>query len=199
MNTYDIHVLYAQCFLILLSTTTVCMCAKSYTGYTHTLTPSHMPHSHTLTPSHPHTCHTLTGLPSRVLDGRQVLRDSLPLSTTPPPRPLTPSSPLSPSPRLPPSPKPFGSEVKGDVIQLNELRRINRQLEQCLGEVAEEKRRLEVELQRHRDTLEKVSHIFTTSHTSSPSHHTLPYPSNFMYISCIYMYTLYCTSSKLIH
>ncbi len=100
---------------------------------------------------------SVIGLPSRVLDGRKVLRDSLPPSTTPPPRPLTPLSPLSPSPRLPASPQPYGSEVRGDLFQLNELRKINRQLEQRLIEVVEEKRRLEVELQRHRDTLEKVN------------------------------------------
>ncbi len=96
------------------------------------------------------------GLPSRVLDGRKVLRDSLPSSATPPPLTHTPTSPLSPSPRLPTSPQLYGSEVKGELFQLNELRLINQQLEQRLLEVAEEKRRLEVELQRHKATLEKV-------------------------------------------
>ena len=82
---------------------------------------------------------------------------------------IPPSSPLSLS-----QPTAYGesgaSEVKGDVLQLESLRRTNRQLEQRLIEVSEEKRRTENELFRHKEALMKVCENYL-SHTHTPGLH----------------------------
>ena len=115
-----------------------------------------------------------TGLPSRLLDGRKVLRDSISSLGSGVGPPLSPSqSPLAHSPRLrtpsggsgegmDPGHKGFLDTFAAELIaraermQLENLKQKNAELERHLHEVSEEKRHLEYELQRQKEALAKI-------------------------------------------
>lgn len=115
-----------------------------------------------------------TGLPSRLLDGRKVLRDSIPGLGSGVGPPISPShSPLTHSPRLrtptgasgdgmDPGHKgfldTFAAELiaRAERVQLENLKRKNAELERHLHEVSEEKRHLEYEIQRQKEALAKI-------------------------------------------
>ena len=117
-----------------------------------------------------------TGLPSRLLDGRKVLRDSIPglASGVGPSLSPSPHSPSSHSPRFSTPPGSAGGNAmdpghKGfldsfaaellasaERVQLENLKRKNLELERHLHEVSEEKRHIEHELQRQREAFAKI-------------------------------------------
>ena len=121
-----------------------------------------------------------TGLPSRLLDGRKVLRDSIPGLATGVSQPLSPSphSPSSHSPRYRTPPSSAGGSGSGggmdpghkgfldsfaaellasaERVQMENLKRKNSELERHLHEVSEEKRHLENELQRQKEAFTKI-------------------------------------------
>ena len=120
-----------------------------------------------------------TGLPSRLLDGRKVLRDSISSLATGSggPTPISPSahSPTTHSPRFrtPPGGASGGSVDPGrkgfldtfaaelmasaERVQMeNNLRRKNTDLERHLRDVTEEKNYLELELQKQKEAFAKI-------------------------------------------
>ena len=117
-----------------------------------------------------------SGLPSRVLDGRKVLRDSgMPKSATPTsPVPISPHSRSSPIARGYASPGSVDSQqkrfdfssgvatklsnVERDIMvsQLDTLKRSNLELERRLHEVLEENRKLESELSHQSEAFVKI-------------------------------------------
>ena len=111
-----------------------------------------------------------TGLPSRLLDGRKVLRDSYPGGSIPPHSPSS-NSPSAISPRfrtpsggagIDPGRKGFLDTFAAELlasaerVQMENLKRKNSELECRLHDVSEENRHLEHELQKQKEALAKV-------------------------------------------
>ena len=116
-----------------------------------------------------------TGLPSRLLDGRKVLRDSIPGLASGSGAPASPSaqSPTTHSPRYRTPPGSSGGtmdpgrkgfldtfaaelQARAERVQMENLKRKNAELERHLRDVSEEKKHLEYELQKQKEAFATI-------------------------------------------